>query len=61
MNLAGGLLIGVTFLALAGQLYWFIWTVRKKKSSPLGVVVGILVIFLWLLLGYLAFVRMGSP
>ncbi len=55
MNPAGYLLIGMTFLALAGELFWFVKTVWLKKSSPLGSAVGIFIIFLWLLFGYLAF------
>lgn len=55
MNPAGYLLLVVTFLALAGQLFWFLKIASRKKFSTLGSGVGFLVIFLWLLLGYLAF------
>lgn len=47
MNPAGYLLLGVTVLALAGELYWFIRTVKNKRSSTKGIIVGIILILLW--------------
>lgn len=54
MNPAGYMLIGMTFLALAGELFWFVKTTWARKSTALGGAVGVLVIFLWLLFAYLA-------
>ncbi|MBI4181938.1 MAG: DM13 domain-containing protein [Candidatus Aenigmarchaeota archaeon] len=56
LNPAGYLLLAVTALAVGGDLYWFIRTVVAKKSSKLGIAVGVLVILLWLVFGYLGFV-----
>jgi DMSO/TMAO reductase YedYZ heme-binding membrane subunit len=47
-NIAGYFLMLITALALLGELYWFIQTVRKGRSSRLGIAVGVLVILLWL-------------
>lgn len=54
MNLMGYLLMAVTFLALTGELYWFIQTTRQRKAFSLGTAIGILVIFLYLITAYLA-------
>src|SRR3989344_8293117 len=56
MSFPGYLLILITFSALAGELYWFIQTVLTKKSSTLATIIGILIILLYLLLGYFAFI-----
>ncbi|MDO8537478.1 MAG: ferric reductase-like transmembrane domain-containing protein [archaeon] len=56
MNLAGYLLLAITFLALAGELYWFIQTILKKRGSTLATAIGILIIFLYIALGYFAFI-----
>ena len=55
MNPAGYALIIITFLALAGQLFWFIKTSWLKKFSTFGTFVGFFVIFLYLMIGYFAF------
>ena len=55
MNPAGYSLLGIVFLVLTGELYWFIQTVRKKRSSRIGTLVGILAILFWLFLGLLVF------
>ncbi|MDO8537680.1 MAG: ferric reductase-like transmembrane domain-containing protein [archaeon] len=56
MNLAGYLLMAISFLALAGELYWFIQTILKKRASTLGIAIGILIIFLYLAIGYFAWI-----
>jgi len=56
VNAAGYLLLVVTFLALAGQLYWFIRATAKYNFSTLGAKIGFLVILLYLGFGYLVFV-----
>lgn len=55
MNAAGYALIAMTFLAVAGELFWFVKTVWLRKSSPAGVAVGTGIIFLWMLFLYLAY------
>lgn len=52
MNPAGYALIGVTFLSLVGELFWFIKTLRQKGSSGKGIAAGIVMVVLWLLAGY---------
>lgn len=56
MNLAGYLLIAVTFLALAGQLFWFIKTAGKYNFKTRGTLIGIFVIFLYLVTLYFGFI-----
>lgn len=56
MNIAGYLLILVTFLALAGELYWFLKMGLQKKFSGTGSLIGFLIIFLYLLFIYFAFI-----
>lgn len=56
MNLAGYLLIAITFLALAGQLFWFIKTAGKFNFKTKGTLIGIFVIFLYLVTIYFGFV-----
>lgn len=55
LNPAGYVLLAVTVLALGGHLYWFVRTVARGKSSPLGIAVGILAILLGALLTFLLF------
>lgn len=52
LNPAGYLLLLVTFLALAGQLYWFTRTSKKHNFSSLGTKIGVLVILLYLVTAY---------
>jgi len=52
MNLAGYLLLVITFLALTGQFFWFLKISSEKKFSTLGTKIGFVVIFLALFLGY---------
>ncbi len=54
MNIAGYLLLGVTGLALAGQLYWYIYFVLGKKTTTKGAIVGVAVIAMFLITAYLA-------
>ncbi len=54
-NLAGYLLLGVTFLALSGELYWFLKHSFKVSFSGLGTKIGFFVILLYLFIGYFAF------
>lgn len=54
-NVAGLTLLIFTFLALAGELYWFVWHIVRKRTSWRGVTVGAIVIILWIVLGYLIF------
>ncbi len=49
----GYLLLALTFLALAGELFWFFKTVSKRNFSTLGTLIGILIIFLYLITAYL--------
>lgn len=56
MNLAGYLLIIISFLALAGELFWFIKMRAQKNFSGIGTLIGILVIFLYLITIYFGFV-----
>lgn len=53
-NLAGGLLLAVTTLALTGQLYWFVQFILKKRTTAKGVIIGMAVIALFLITAYLA-------
>lgn len=55
MNPAGYLLIAITFLALAGQLFWFIKTAGKFNFKTRGTLIGILVIFLYLITLYFGY------
>ncbi len=55
-NLAGYLLIVISFLALAGQLFWFVQTAAKQNFKSRGTLLGILLIFLFLLTAYLLWV-----
>lgn len=55
MNAAGYLLIATTFSVLAGELFWFIKTVRKKNFSTIGTAIGILLIFVYLIITYFAY------
>ncbi|MBI4044185.1 MAG: ferric reductase-like transmembrane domain-containing protein [Candidatus Diapherotrites archaeon] len=54
-NLAGYLLLAVTFLVLAGELYWFVKIAGKNKFSTLGAKIGFLLILLYLVFAYLVF------
>ncbi len=54
-NLSGYLLLLVTFLALLGELYWFIKMAIQKGFRGLGVKIGFLIILFWLALIYLAY------
>lgn len=54
MNLAGYLLMAVTALALAGQLYWFVQFILQKKTTTKGIIVGVIVIALFLVTAYIA-------
>lgn len=56
MNIAGYLLLLVTFLALAGELYWFINTAKKYSFRSLGTIIGLTVILLYLLFFFIAFI-----
>jgi DMSO/TMAO reductase YedYZ heme-binding membrane subunit len=49
MSLPGYVLLMITGLVLAGELYWFIDMVKKEQSSSRAKAVGILLILLWLL------------
>ncbi len=51
----GYLLLGTTALALLGQLYWFIQTIRKRGLNRLGTYIGLFVIALYILCTYLLF------
>ena len=55
LNPAGYLLLGITVLALAGELFWFLKMIKSGKATKFGTLVGIVVILLWILLGWLAF------
>ncbi|MDO8633714.1 MAG: ferric reductase-like transmembrane domain-containing protein [archaeon] len=55
LNLAGYLLLAVTFLVLAGELYWFVKIAGKNKFSTLGAKIGFLLILLYLVFAYLVF------
>lgn len=54
-NLAGYLMLFLTFLALGGEMACFIQTARKKNFQSVGTALGALVIALYLLIGYLAY------
>ncbi len=54
-NIAGYLLLATTFIALAGELYWFLKIAKKNNFRTRETLVGILIILLYLALGYLAF------
>ena len=56
-NIFGYLLLLFTFLALAGELYWFIRIAGKNKFMTLGAKVGFAIILLYLITAYLVFVR----
>lgn len=58
MNLAGYILIAVTLAALAGELFWFVKTVWLKRAGLFGSLFGIIMIFLWLVFGYMYYVRL---
>ncbi|MBI2597813.1 MAG: hypothetical protein HYW50_01315 [Candidatus Diapherotrites archaeon] len=45
-----------TFLALAGELYWFLKIASKNKFKGLGTKIGFFIILLYLVIGYLVFV-----
>jgi glycine/D-amino acid oxidase-like deaminating enzyme/nitrite reductase/ring-hydroxylating ferredoxin subunit/DMSO/TMAO reductase YedYZ heme-binding membrane subunit len=55
MNPAGYLLLAITALTLGGELFWWFKTVSKRNFSSLGTYIGILVIALYLLFSYFAF------
>lgn len=54
-NIPGYLLLVTTFAVLAGELYWFLKIAKKNNFRSRGTLVGILIIVLYLALGYLAF------
>lgn len=56
MNAVGYSLLAITFLALAGELYWFIRTVWQKRFSTLGTWVGFALVVLWLVTLYYIYV-----
>lgn len=56
LNPAGYVVIALTVLALAGELYWFLQTILKKRAKPVDIIVGIIVIALFLALLYFGFV-----
>lgn len=56
MNLAGYALLGMTFLALSGELFWFVRTRMNLGFRGVGSLVGVLFIFVWLLVIYFALV-----
>ena len=58
MNPAGYLLIAITFLALAGQLFWFIKTASKFNFKTRGTLIGIFVIFLYLVTLYFGLIAL---
>ncbi|AJF59611.1 MAG: hypothetical protein QT03_C0001G0101 [archaeon GW2011_AR10] len=55
MNLAGYLLLALTALVLAGELYWFIKISSKNRFSGKGTIVGVILIVLYILFAYIAF------
>jgi len=57
MDLPGYLLIFITLLTLAGQLYWFVKISARNKFSNLGTKIGFLIIFLYLVLAYLLYLK----
>ncbi len=56
LNPFGYLLLAVTFLALASELYWFIQTIYKKRSFTIGTAIGILLILLYLLIAFFVWI-----
>ncbi len=56
LNPFGYLLLLVTFLALASELYWFIQTVSKKRAFTIGTAIGILLILLYLIIAYFVWI-----
>ena len=55
-NPAGYLVLAIIGLALLGELYWFLKTAKDRKFQGVGVVVGLIVILLYLLGIYFAWV-----
>lgn len=53
-NLPGYVLLAITSLALFGELFWFVKIAGKKKFLSVGGAVGIAIILLYLLTGYMA-------
>ncbi|MDO8497053.1 MAG: ferric reductase-like transmembrane domain-containing protein [bacterium] len=56
-NIFGYLLLLLTFLALTGELYWFIRIAGKNRFMTLGAKVGFAIILLYLITAYLVFFR----
>ena len=57
-NPPGYLLLGVTFLAVFGQIYWFFAIASKKRFRSWGALVGFGLIALTLILAYFAYRRL---
>jgi len=49
-NLAGYLLIGMTALAVFGQLFWFFKTIARRKFKTRGTVIGFAIIIAFIIL-----------
>ena len=56
MEPPGYLLIGITLLTLAGELYWFVKIASRNSFRGLASIVGFTLILLYLALGYLLYV-----
>ena len=56
-NPAGYILLLITFLALAGELYWFLKTAMQKNFKGTAVLIGIAIIILYILTAYLVWFR----
>ena len=55
-SIPGYVLILLTLAVLAGELYWFVRvTLERKKIVSIGTLIGLIVILLYLIIGYLAF------
>lgn len=52
-NVSGYLLLTATSLALLGQLFWYVATVRRRGFRKLGTWMGIIIIILYIIGGYL--------
>ena len=56
MNAAGYLLLLAAFLALAGELFWFVKTAAKNGFLTLGTKIGFLAILLYLIVAFIVFI-----
>lgn len=54
-NPAGYLMLGITTLALAGEVYWYISTARKRGWRSAGTLIGLLIIVATIALALLVF------